>query len=174
MKKLILILIFSFVVSAQENVKQDSIDIRSLVTEQINAVKIKESQTAVESNKAEIIPQTSIEVKLESKDYTYHIIFFVIEIGLAASLILLWMKRKEINNKYAVKYLKLNVAKIRKEKIGTKINDDLSRLRTTLIAQPINVNDHGRDITYKAKKYSISKGEVHLAAKLKMLAERSK
>jgi hypothetical protein len=174
MKKLILILIFSFVVSAQENVKQDSIDIRSLVTEQINAVKIKEDQTAVKNIKAELIPQTSIKVESGSRDYTYHIIFFLIEIVLAASLIFLWIKRKEINNKYAVKYLKLNIAKLRKEKIGTKINDDLSRLRTTLIAQPINVNDHGRDITYKAKKYSISKGEVHLAAKLKMLAERSR
>jgi hypothetical protein len=162
------------VVSAQENVKQDSIDIRSLVTEQINAVKIKEDQTAVKNIKAELIPQTSIKVESGSRDYTYHIIFFLIEIVLAASLIFLWIKRKEINNKYAVKYLKLNIAKLRKEKIGTKINDDLSRLRTTLIAQPINVNDHGRDITYKAKKYSISKGEVHLAAKLKMLAERSR
>ena len=45
MKKLILILILSLSVSAQENVKQDSIDIRSLVAEQINAVKIKENQT---------------------------------------------------------------------------------------------------------------------------------
>lgn len=178
MKKIILVIaLFVISISAEEKVQSDSVDIRSMVTEQINAAK--ENKTVqnnkiVQSNKAEIIPTVNQESLVKTSDYTYYVIFFFIEIGLAASLVLLWIKRKEMNNKYAVKFLKLNVAKLRKEKIGTKFNADLTKLRTQLSAQTFNVNDHGRDITYKAKKYSISKGEVHLAAKLKMLAEKSR
>lgn len=179
MKRILLILLTAAALFAQESVKSDSIDIRSLVNEQISKIKEQESKAvstnnAVKVNKAQILSGRESKFNITAKDFISYAVFFLVELVLAASLIFLWIKRKEINNKYAVKYLKLNIAKLRSERIGTKFNNDLTKLRTTLVGQTINVNDPGRDITYKAKKYSISKGEVHLAAKLKILAEKSR
>lgn len=176
MKKIFLIIsLLSISVFSQETANNDSVDIRSLVSEQINKIKENETMSAtIKTAEVVAVPKKNEFKKTEIKDYTNYAIFFAVEIGLAVSLIFLWIKRKKINNKHAVKYLKLNIAKLRKERIGTRFNNDLTKLRSKLAAQPIRVNDHGRDITYKAKKYSISKGEVHLAAKLKMLAEKSR
>jgi hypothetical protein len=110
------------------------------------------------------------EEKKEVKDSLKSVFLFV-ELSLLVLLGYTVKKRYDKINKLKVIELKRNVKDLREEKIGSFANKELSLLRMKLNNTKINVKDSSREITQKAKSLAISKGEIHLAAKIKMMTQ---
>lgn len=99
-------------------------------------------------------------------------IFVGIEILLLSVLFILWFVRNKSKKMQQISILKNNIKNLREERIGSRNEQSLSNLRLKLALSPIKIDDHGKDITARAKKYNISKGEIHLAAKIKILSSQ--
>lgn len=185
MKNLKLVLIFSILFSCysaaqnQESSGIDStVDIKALVAQQI--IEIKEKEKSAETRKtvqqvpAQKLPSKKIvkaemnESLLSKKDMLK--IFIILEASLIAALVILWRRRNYNPDAQLLNKLRKNIRLLREERLATYNDAHLSKIRSALQTQPIKVDDRGRDIITKARKYSISKGEVHLAAKLKMIS----
>lgn len=152
-------------------VSTDSINIRSLLDTEIAAIKVKQAE---EDRKNQTYLVSSKQVVAESEPDIIAYAFWSVELLLILVILTVWYKKVQYRKKYAVKTLKINISKLREEKIVYKANTELSMVRKNLVAQPIRYDDNGRDIIRKAREYSISKGEVYLAAKLKILAGEAK
>ena len=97
-------------------------------------------------------------------------LFVIIEVIMFAGLVFMWLNKTTKNKTRENAILKNNIKSLREEKIGSRDEFSLSKLRSNLRFDPIKINDNGKDITFRARKNQISKGEVHLAAKIKLLA----
>ncbi len=165
-------------------VNTDSINIRGMLVKQINEIREKEnvanSETPakVEVTEAKVINEknavkiSTVLTKEESelKGLLKSFLLFV-ELSLLVLLGYFVKKRYDKINKLKVIELKRNVKDLREEKIGSYSNTELSVLRMKLNSTKINLKDSGREITQQAKRLAISKGEVHLAAKIKMMTQ---
>ncbi len=194
MKKLVLIIILFFaaqILYAQPEMKieANTIDIREMVNKQIEEIRTAEAkeENRLEADESElkISPaETETEVANESgsqvKTYSRESmlsgidsslvrIFVLIEASLLAAMVLVYRRRK-ISAKPEKANLKENIMKLRDDKIEGSNDEKLAQLRKSLKNQRLEVKNMGRSITKKAKKLSVSKGEVHLAAKLNILA----
>lgn len=149
----------------------DSVNIRSLLDTEIAAIKAKQAE---EDRKNQTYVVSSTQVTTESEPNLIAYAFWSVELLLIVVILTVWYKKVQYRKKYAVKTLKINISKLREEKIIYKANTELSMVRKSLVSLPIRYDDNGRDIVRKAKEYSISKGEVYLAAKLKILAGEAK
>ena len=98
--------------------------------------------------------------------------FILFQTGLIVTLFLLWRRAKRELAKYHKSKLKNNIRNMREEKIKASHNPKLATLRSSLGNEAKRMEDFRKDITKQAKRYSIAKGEVHLAAKLNMMAEQ--
>lgn len=175
-----------------------SVDIRAILEKQIAEIRSRQELQAVENNtnseavsnketkskiapakieknqKAEIIPAENLKVvknvdELIPKSSAVKL-FVIVEVIMLAVLFLLWYSKNNRNRKRQIAILKNNIKSLREEKIGSRHETNLSKLRSSLRFQTIKINDNGKDITYRARKNQISKGEIHLAAKIKLLA----
>lgn len=139
----------------KEEVKTDIIAVEK--TQKAEMVSAENLDAAVKT--VEFLPQESA-VKL----------FVIIEVIMFTGLVLMWLRKTRKNKKRQISILKNNIKSLREEKIGSRHETNLSKLRNSLRFETIKINDNGKDITSRARKNQISKGEVHLAAKIKLLA----
>lgn len=167
-----------------EAINTDSVDIRSMLDQQINEIRQRENQTQnntvekVKANESGIVDNqvvneaaaTMVSEESEMKKLLKPLLLFV-ELSLLVLLGYTIKKRYDKINKLKVIELKRNVKDLREERIGSFNNKELSLLRMKLNNTKINLKDSGREITEKAKSMAISKGEIHLAAKIKMMSQ---
>ncbi|MFH1194305.1 MAG: hypothetical protein V1720_01255 [bacterium] len=188
--KLLLILSFLFssiLVLAQEqqvNSGDSEVDIKALLQKQINEIREKEKAPAapVKSNVKPVVQRKIETPKMNKAEMNSELFskseilkaFILLEAALLASLFIMWRRKNKSSDSQFNLKLKKNIRLLREERLATIDDSRLSKIRTRLNAQPIKVDDLGREIITKARKYSISKGEVHLAAKLKMLANSNR
>jgi cell division protein FtsB len=101
--------------------------------------------------------------------------FLLIELFLLGTILATYLiSRRSVKTKKSVKTynLKETVRKMREEKLGSKANPEISKLRSELSnANDIRINDGGEVIRF-AKRRGISKGEVLLALKVKILSSK--
>jgi len=96
-------------------------------------------------------------------------VFMLSEIILIVTLFFIWNRKKRQIYKENKKVLKHNIILLREEKLKPQFDSELEKVRTNLILQPItNDIDKDRIIEY-AKKYNLSKGELLLASKIKIM-----
>ena len=121
-----------------------------------------------------MIPAENLEVIEKTKEFfpkeSAVKLFVIIEVIMFAGLVLMWLRKTRNNKKRQISILKNNIKSLREEKIGSRHETNLSKLRRSLRFETIKINDNGKDITSRARQNQISKGEVHLAAKIKLLA----
>ncbi len=100
--------------------------------------------------------------------------FLLIEVLLIGTILAIWLKSKRFPNGKSEVELKEVVRKMRMERIGSKIDPEISEIRTSLTKQNFSLNDGGKSITKFARKKNIAKGELQLAMKLRILASMYK
>ncbi len=219
MKRVILFLVFATLLSqgvrAQNSAHDAEIDIRAILSEQIeNARKkaAKNRQKEVFSEKKNVNEKQALvstdeivaEAKSDEKDELAEIAafientkkniwtkltklppfkrkllpyFLIIELFLIGTILaVLFLSRRKNTSKGTRSYnLKETVKKMREEKLlNTNSNSEISKLRNALTAKSIRLDDGGRELVSFAKKSGISKGELLLAMKVKMLSVRHK
>ncbi len=113
----------------------------------------------------------SAKVQMKNKTGTlYGIMFALLELSLIAMLVYKWKERTATVNTMPETELKNNIEKIRLEKIIRRNNEEIELLRKKLGEGKIKLDVTRSNLTRKAKELSLSKGEIYLAAKLKLLA----
>ncbi len=171
MMKKIVIIIFIVMVAFSANVfAQKSIDdilnIKEKVSKQIDVISKEEAKKLskrVSEKKGNVVIGSTPGFSKNSLIKT-----FVFVEGSLLILIGLIVKRKlEEKKKFQLSRLKENIRKLRTEKIGSLFDVSRYNLRRRFIMQPIKISES--EITKKAKEYSISKGEIHLALKIKLM-----
>lgn len=172
----ILLIMFAAAVSAQDEAQAstDQINVKELLDKQIEEIKdnrIAPVNTAQnEDAKEEVKEETliaGIQGALDKEMFTK--MFIILEAAFIAALVIIWRRKKQ-SRRVDQSVLKLNISRLRDEQIGSVEDKKLSAIRSGLAYKPINMNVPGSGITATAKKLAISKGEVHLAAKIKILA----
>jgi competence protein ComGC len=196
MKKIAILLIailLGFNISnAQDNGKNNeekiNFDIHSIVKSQIKEAELKlknqkNKSTQIISNEittqksSQKIPNESSWLNLSNFSFgkgELFPIFLLIEVLLIGTILAIWFKSRRIPNGKNDVELKEVVRKMRTERIGSKTDPEFSALRATLSSLNINISDGGKSITNFARKKKIAKGELHLAIKLRMLANMYK
>lgn len=181
MKSVISILFVLILITADisgQSADSSAVDIRAILEKQIAGIKSKENEIAKteilnKKQQAGIVPVNdksadSFEEYL-TKDNAVKL-FVVIEIIMILGLIYLWSTKSQREKRRKIAILKNNIKQLREERIGSFQSKSLSMLRGKLRFDPIKINDKGKDITYRARKNKIGKGEIHLAAKIKLLS----
>jgi len=120
-------------------------------------------------------------VQVEKAEYNYNIINYInwkiivlLNAGFLAAIVVLLRRRKIELSKMRNKDLKENIKRLREEKIGSISDSKLKKIRTSLFGRKLKIDPNGAAITEIARKLSVSKGEIHLAAKLNLLYEQNK
>ena len=184
-KTALIFIAVSFMISSNlksQDVDTSSVNIREILNRQISGLKENKLQEnglipKAANHQAEILPasdsvlKNTIENTLNeylSKNIAVKI-FVTIEILLLTGLVVLWLTKNKRDKKRKIAALKKNIQILREERIGSLEKNDLSVLRGRLRFDPIRINDNGKDITFRARKNNIGKGEIHLAAKIKMM-----
>ena len=150
---------------AQKSV-DDIINIREKVSEKIDAMNKEETKKLskkVQTNKENIfiggMPVLSKNTLIKS---------FVFVEGSLLILIGFTLKRRLLDKKkHQMSRLKENIRKLRAERIGSIFDVSHYKVRRQLRMQPIKISE--REITRRAKEYSISKGEIHLALNINLM-----
>lgn len=146
----------------------DSVNISSLIQSEIDDIKTKENTNKNSSG--------SQSAQAENKDNSVFLglsetilirLFLLVDVILVAFLFVIWRRRKERINKELKAKFKSNIKKLREERIKGKEDERLKALRKNLQAHPICGNLNDSSVSSQAKKLSISKGEIYLAAKIK-------
>ena len=179
-----------------ENAGQaDSINIKEMVAEQINAIKEKELERPqkvmeIARTEPEIKPSPPTKAALSDKwnsllnvsvsplfDKIYN--FFssaddvtikISILGLASfiALFVVMLRRKIIKRKYLKKdSLKDNIRLLREEKVIKRSDSKLTGIRNSLVNNPLSYKKTQSGISKVAKELNIAKGELLLAAKIK-------
>lgn len=155
---------------------EEVVNIKELVDKQIQEIKEQEAKNQLKpsdkyDNEAAIIPVKDSETEIisgltVSKDLLEKFFLFI-EASLLVVIGFFFRKKLLKTRKDKRSKLKENIKKLREEKLGGMFDNSLVNVRKQLILQPIKID--GRTITSHAKKLSISKGEVYLAAKINMM-----
>ncbi len=85
-----------------------------------------------------------------------------------------WKKTKEDSKVDTNKLLKRNIKLLRNEKVLNRVDTRNNGKRKSLINEFNFKRVNGKSITNKAKKLSISKGELFLAARIHQLSNRTR
>lgn len=162
----------------------EMINIREFVAKQIREIQAAEAEkaTAQLQNDSKLIKASVFKEKEASitifdkallfiKENIFSKLFISIEILFLLLIIFFWYKSKPKTVRIKKSVLKENIRKLREEKIDAVLNSRLSKIRSRLVLQPIKID--GRNITAMAKRLSISKGEIHLAAKINLMMKQA-
>jgi hypothetical protein len=144
----------------------DSVNVREILAKEIEEIKAKQNE---EDKKLQTLVISKKNEETESGFSIIEYLFVGIESILVITIGILYLRRKKGKKRNELKKLKFNISKLREEKIVCGLTNDLTTVRRQLQTIPIDYNDGGKDVIRKARQYSISKGEVYLAAKLKLL-----
>ena len=135
----------------------------------------KKLQKNIGENYSNIGVESTLTERLRLKDKTrtlYGIIFVVLELGLLVMLVKKWKDKTKSCNSLSKAELKNNIEKIRLEKIIHRNNEEMELLRKKLGEGKIKLDLTRNNLTRVAKELSVSKGEIYLAAKLKLMASK--
>ncbi len=173
----------STILVAQNNfATTSSIDIKAMVRAEISKIKNKNS-VKVENKKENLIIKNSVipkkSVSKISALQSFYLAnksvcvkaFVLIEASILAALVVLWRRRNQEFYNKREKFFKDNIKNIREEKIIPLEDFEEVQNRSKLIAKRIKDITNGKSITKLAKKLSVSKGELYLAAKIKLLTK---
>lgn len=190
MKKLLLLMLISINTFGQnvdsvKNLSSDSVDIRKMLQQQIsNAMKkpstsnkdlITNQFNEVKENPSKILLKdnnTKTNVSLASSLFDkvpfQHKIFIISSLLIVLSVlirrIIIQHKRKNLRE------YKNKIALLREEKLfGSIDNKKKKQIRISLRENPITLRQNEKEISLNAKQLNISKGELLLAARLKLL-----
>ncbi len=172
---LIISLIFSVITFAETNstTNQNNVNVSRIVQQQIKNARQKQN-----NDRIKILPQKSKENILESSISYFEgmnttilkLIFLLFSSVAAASVVV--VKRKKQNEKLSPeKQLKNNIYLIRKEQLIKDENKKLKKVRLKLRKETDFNETEEYKITSKAKNLNISKGELLLAARIKLHEE---
>ena len=169
---ILILVLFANVFASAQNAKavkgDEVVNIREIVQNQINEIKAKEA--AVEKENV-LFGDFGGEEFFVSRSVLTRLYIFIE--GSLLIIILIYLKRKFAESKkYRINVLKENIKKLRAEKIGSRSDKELYLIRKKLRLQPAAKT--GREITMRAKKMKISKGEIYLAAKLQMMTSQNR
>lgn len=182
---LVSLLLFATIISAQNNVAksdsvvaQDSVRISDLVQKQIQQAKEKQSvnvllsaysQKEKISVEAQIAPPPAKTIELMKlfNDQPLHIKIFEMT-SLAIFLFVLIRRIGFGFKKKSLRILKDKIQMLRLEKIAAKENPKLKKSRETLLDNEKIYRSSGKQLSKAAKKMNIAKGELLLAARLKL------
>ncbi|MBI9073178.1 MAG: hypothetical protein JEY94_16365 [Melioribacteraceae bacterium] len=177
LKVLILIILISFGSAFAQKIvpgNKNDVNIRSYVDKQIKDAENKNSDKKVSVNKAKkesaIISKVSINNFLVNNKSSLLKAFFLFDASILAAIVIFWRRRNQKIKAYKSSMVSDNIQLIREEKIGLEYSKKSNKRRSKLFGKGSFKVESGESITRLAKKLSISKGEVHLAAKMKMLA----
>jgi len=145
---------------------------KAYFNKQIQMIKAKEKAKSVKVQH-KVVNDNTIITKSSNKNL-YLFIFALTEALLLSGMIIILIKKKKLGQEQNNLRLRKNIKYLREEKIGSRPDNNLTKLRKKLPAALTTIKATGKDITYTAKKLNISKGEVHLAAKLKILTGTAK
>ena len=146
----------------------ETVDIRAIVQGQIDEIKSRETAA---KNENVLLAEFGGEEFIIGKSALTKLYIFIE--GSLLIILLIYVKRKLAESKkYRIQRLKENINKLRSEKIGSRSGRELYRIRKKLRLQPAAKS--GREITMRAKKMNISKGEIYLAAKLNMMMSQNR
>lgn len=164
---MVFVIIFSCaVLYSQENkvvMLKDSVNIRAILQKQIEEIRSKEEHKSVQEKSSNVV--TVKEASSESQNIFIKI-FILTDISLGVVLFVLWRRRNIRVRNVEKSWLKKNVIKLREDRITSRENNELSRLRKQLRLEPICNSGNPEYVSQFAKKQSISKGELMLAARL--------
>ena len=160
----VILLGFAGKVKAQS---QAGIDLKEIIDSKLQ--KNERKSTFIETSKATSL----VKPKIENKTRTmFAIIFVMLETALLVMLVRKWKERKPKATLLSPEEIKANIEKIRLEKIIRKNNEEIETLRKNIGLGKIGLNIKSENLSKMAKELSISKGELLLAAKLKLIASR--
>lgn len=162
----------------KDSLPKDTINISSIVQQQILAAKLKMEREALNNNQRDskeivttaanknIIPKKTItqlflELSFEAKVLIIFSTFLFAFIGIRRTVLKI-QKKEKIE-------LKKKIGMLREEKVPSKIDDKKSKSRRELIHNLSVKKLSEKNISKKAKELKISKGELLLAARLKYL-----
>ncbi|MBU2492246.1 MAG: hypothetical protein KJ571_06435 [Bacteroidetes bacterium] len=182
-KTILTLLVLSFIfcsINTAQIVDTSSVDVRAMLDKQISEIRAKQQENEAAAIPAEVINNAEI-IKAGNSNIDKNILeflqkdfaaklFVLVELVMLLGLIYLWAAKVKRNKKRKMEMLKSNIKKLREEQIGSIEENNLSTLRGKLRYYNIKTDDNGKDITFRARKNSIGKGEIHLAAKIQLLA----
>lgn len=190
MKNLFIVFVFlTFICTNFSQITEAKVDLKEIFRQQVIKAKEKEFKKAIEKGSVTnsfkivkkipakpLIPENmmagkKISKQIEKSTNTELLYIFVLfEISLLLSILFIY-KYKTKNYKVAeVREFKNNIKQLRDEKINFETDVKLAQLRKKLVKNKIDYSPSA--ITLIAKKLGISKGEVHLAAKLNILSSK--
>ena len=150
---------------------RDSVSISRIIQSQIDSIKSKEIAADVKKVKTSL---NEPPVEAEEKDIFLGLsedvlikVFLLMDACFAAALFIMWRRRKQRIEKEQKVIFKDNIRKLREERIKGKEDVRLKALRKNLQTHAICANLNDNAVANQAKKLSISKGEIYLAAKIK-------
>lgn len=160
-----------FAQQSSSPLKNDSVNIRAILLDQIAKIRNKEEQKSVpvQSRNYKQVPAKTASVIQESSSGSENIfikIFILTDVSLGLILFVLWRRRNVKIKNVEKSWLKKNIMKLREDKITARDNKELRKLRKKLILEPITKSVNPEYISQFAKQQSISKGELLLAARL--------
>lgn len=189
MKRYLLIFVF-FVITFYSQENETVISAKEVLQLQIEQAKLKAEKMI--SDTSEIVNTKPVLVKksstliipnIKEKQQTIQTqevvnnsqllkIFILVEVFLLSLIVIAYIRRKRYLVQLDEKELKANIKNLRSERALIYQDNELSSLRQKLSKLNINIKDGAKSITGLAKKLQIGKGEIHLAAKLKLLMDK--
>ncbi len=100
--------------------------------------------------------------------------FIALELFLIGIILAVWFTSRRTSANGRKNNLRETVKKMREEKLIARTNSEISKLRSGLMANAIRVDDGGKELVRFAKKTGISKGEILLAMKVRILSNMHK
>ncbi len=145
--------------------------------EQLNLKEIfdKKLQKNANDNRSVTGVEPGLTERIHIKDKTrtlYGIVFAMLEFSLLVMLIKKWKDKNRNYESLSKTELRNNIEKIRLEKIIRRNNEEMELLRKKLGEGKIKLDLTKSNLTRVAKELSVSKGEIYLAAKLKLMASK--
>lgn len=158
---------------AQNIVPENSkVDIREYVDKQIkNAETKNDKKTSHEENtSSNNISKFNYSSFIKANKDSLMKAFFLADASLLAAIIVLYRRRSLKIKELKAALVNDNIQLLREEKIGVKYQNQNTGRKIRLFKKDSMHINGSESITKLAKKLNISKGEIHLAAKMKMLA----
>lgn len=190
MKKYLIIILFLTLSTFAQTIdtlnfaSTDSVDIKSLVQKQINDALLKNSvthqvekpieskNTSFEATNVNSNATSNVNLNLFAKIFASLPLQYKIYLSLSLIIILFVLLRRTLFQlkRKSTKKFKERIALLREEKIGGSIvNKKKKQIRLKLKDNPITLKQNEKEIALSSKQLNISKGELLLAARLKLL-----
>lgn len=180
------ILIFTSLLTAQTTIvdsslavlSRDSILVSDLVQEQINKAKAKQSEQIPAASNNFIEKRVNVQTIRETVSYENKLVWFFanqpLQIKIFSALVLIILfalifRRTILHFKRrAARALKKKIEMLRSEKVVSKNNPKLQIVRKKLRSNKLIFDPSEKQISRTAKEMNVAKGELLLAARLKL------